>query len=140
MVEVEEDVNVLVAEKPSAVESEQVPLLNDENPDDEPPGTGEGEGEGEEEGEGDKEGEDNEDDDDDLVTSETTDIDEIPLEDQLLEMALKIYNNKFYMDIIKCSVIFLLALKVCNELKQVVIPLKDYVPFQAVACTCPKQY
>lgn len=73
-----------------------------------------------------------------LTPSEQEDKDaEKPFEEKLADLFRRVYNNKYYMDVIKATAIFLLALKIANELKKISIPLRDYQPFQFnKVCTC----
>lgn len=75
-----------------------------------------------------------------LTPSEQEDQDaEKPLEEKLADMFWGVYNNKYYMDVLKATAIFLVALKIASELKKISIPLKDYQPFQFQrVCSCGK--
>lgn len=46
------------------------------------------------------------------------------------DMVLAIYNNYYYWAIFKSTVLFIIALKMARESKMMLIPLRDYIPFQ----------
>lgn len=75
-----------------------------------------------------------------LTPSEQGDKDaEKSLDERVADMFWGVYNNKYYMDVLKATAIFIFALKIANELKKISIPLRDYQPFQFHrVCTCGK--
>jgi hypothetical protein len=67
------------------------------------------------------------------TTTTTTTVEEHQTRAEFLYSRVQVfYNRKYYWETVKSVILFLLGLKIAQECYHIVIPIKDYEPFNGI--------